>query len=82
MSLNIPLSHDVERLLREQAAKRRMDPGLFAAEIVERAVTGPSIDEILAPFRKQVSESGSSDAQIDEFYRDLLKKSRDSRKSA
>jgi hypothetical protein len=82
MSLDIPLSVDVERLGREQAAQRGMDPARYAAEIVGRAVLSPGLDEVLAPFRKQVSESGLSDAQIDEFYRDLLKKTRSQRKSA
>ena len=38
---------------------------------VREAVASPSIDQLLAPFRRQVEESGMSDEQLDAFYENL-----------
>ncbi len=71
MSLSISLSPQAEANLRQRAAAEGKDPTAYASELVENAVTKPTLDEILAPYRKQISESGMSDQQLDSFYEQL-----------
>ena len=71
MTLSISLSPRAEANLRQRAAAEGKDSTAYASELVENAVTKPTLDEILAPFRKRVSESGMSDQQLDEFYENL-----------
>jgi hypothetical protein len=52
-----------------------------ASDLVEHAVTRPSIHEILAPFRKQVAESGMSDEELDDFFRGELEAHRREKKA-
>ena len=44
----------------------------MASDLIEHAIAQPSIDEVLAPFRKQVAESGMSDEELDAFFRNEL----------
>jgi hypothetical protein len=71
MTLSISLTPEAEAKLKQRAAAEGKDPTAYATELVENAVTRPTLDEILAPFRKQVAESGISDEQLDGFYDDL-----------
>jgi hypothetical protein len=71
MTLSISLSPQAEAKLKEQAAAKGKDPTAYASELVEDAVTKPTLDEILAPFRKQVADAGMSDSELDEFYQRL-----------
>jgi hypothetical protein len=80
MTLSIFLSPQAEANLRQRAAAEGKDPTAYASELVENAVTKPTLDEILAPFRKQVSESGMSDRQLDEFYENLRNEAWNERK--
>ena len=72
MTLVIPVSSDVESKLRERAAAEGEDPAHYAARLLAEAVARPSVEQLLAPFRKQVAESGMSDEQLDEFFREQL----------
>jgi hypothetical protein len=58
--------------LAEQAANSGQDISAVASDLIEHAVTRPSIDEIMAPVRKQVAESGMSDEELDAFFRSEL----------
>jgi hypothetical protein len=71
MTFSISISAQAEARLKERAAAEGKDPIAYAAELVEDAVTKPTIDEILAPFRQQVAESGMSDRQLDDLYEGL-----------
>lgn len=74
MSISIPLSPEAEARLRERAKAAGEDITAYAARVLHEALTSPSVDELLAPFRKQVEESGMSDDQLDELYEDLRNK--------
>jgi hypothetical protein len=37
----------------------------FAARLLHEALTAPSVEELLAPFRKQVEATGTSDDELD-----------------
>jgi len=68
MSISIPLSADTEAKLRERAQAAGEDITSYAARVFHDAISTPSVDELLAPFRKQVEESGMNDQQLDSFY--------------
>ncbi len=65
--VTLRLSEQARAKLREQAANRGQDLSTFASKLIEQAVTEPTVDEVLAPFRKQVAESAMSDEQLDAF---------------
>jgi chorismate mutase len=44
--------------------------------VLANAITAPTIDEVLAPVRKQVAESGMSDEELDSFFRGILQEVR------
>ena len=71
MILSVPLTPEVEAKLRERAAAAGLDPALYASELLEDIISRPSIDQILAPFRRQIADSGMTDQQLDEFYEEL-----------
>ena len=71
MSLEISLSPDAETKLKERASAAGKDPSAYASELIEQVVKRPSLDEMLAPFRTQVAQSGMSDEQLDAFYEEL-----------
>ena len=77
MTINISLTPEAETKLRQRAAVLGKDLGTVASDLLEQAITRPSLDELLAPARKQVAESGLSDDQLDDFFRDVLKEVRD-----
>lgn len=64
MTLSIPLSPETEAKLRERAAAARKDPTTYAAEVLERAIARPSLDELLAPLRREFADSGTSDEEL------------------
>ncbi len=71
MTLTITLSSEVERKLAERAARTRRDVTAVAQELIERALEGrPSLDEILAPFRREVAESGTTDDELDALFQE------------
>ena len=77
MSLAIELSGDLERRLTLLAEREGKSLPEFAAGVLrsvaneDSEATAESIDVILAPFRKQVAESGMSEDELDAFFQDL-----------
>jgi len=68
----ITLPDELEKKLRRRAADVGKDANTFVREALEEKLHGPlTLDEILAPFRKQVAQSGMTDAELDRFYEDL-----------
>jgi hypothetical protein len=63
--LNIFLADAIEVRLLTEAESRGVSASEYAAQLIERVLSGPSVDEVLAGFRKQVSESGLSDEALD-----------------
>jgi hypothetical protein len=80
--LTLRLSEHARARLAERAAERGQDPEGYVSDLIERAVTRPSIDEVLAPFRKQVADSGMGDDELDGFLRDELAAARRERKAS
>ena len=69
MTLTIPIPIELEEKLRQQAAAAGKDAVTFAREALEEKLQPPrTLDEILAPFRKQVVASGMTPEEMDDFY--------------
>jgi hypothetical protein len=67
MTLTIELSLGVESRLAAQAAKQGTTTEVVVKELVEQKFTEPrTFDEILAPFRQSVAESGVKEEELDE----------------
>ena len=81
MTINISLTPEAESKLRQRAAVLGQDLVTIASDLLEQAITRPSVDELLAPARKQVAESGMSDEQLDGFFRGVLNEVRDEKKA-
>ena len=69
--LQIPLSPDTEEALRERAKANGEDVPSYAARLLKEALSAPSVDELLAPFRKQVEESGITDTELNQLGEEL-----------
>ena len=67
MTVSISLSPEAEARLRERAAASGQPLDVYASRVLEAAVTAPTIEELLAPARRQIDESGMSDTQLDAF---------------
>lgn len=66
MSVTIDLTADQEELLRERAARNGQTPAAYAQTVIEQHLRpARSLSEILAPFRRQVQDSGVSDEELD-----------------
>jgi len=69
MSLTINLSPDQERRLLERAARNGQDVTAYVHRLIERDIEDAA--EALAPFRRQVSESGISDDELNSFFEEV-----------
>jgi predicted DNA-binding protein len=74
LPVNLRLSREAQRKLAERAALSGRPLADYLSEVVEQAITQPTADELLAPFREQVAQSGASDEELDAFYEDLRNK--------
>jgi pantoate kinase len=73
MTLDIELSPEAAKLLRERAAALGLDVATYAAKIVEEDLKKPTLDEIMAPVHDFVRKSGMTDAEIMDLGRAELK---------
>ena len=64
MRLNINISTKAEKKLKKRAAAKGKEMAAYASEIVEKAVTRPSLEELLEPLRKQFESSGVSEKEL------------------
>lgn len=69
--LQIPLPPDTEQTLRERANANGEDVASYVARLIQQALAAPSVDELLAPFRKQVEESGIADDDLNRLGEEL-----------
>jgi hypothetical protein len=67
MSISIDLSPEEEERLRQKASSRGQTTSEYARGVLVGSLK-PSLDEILAPFRAQVEESGVSDEELDRLF--------------
>jgi hypothetical protein len=64
MVLNVDIAPQTEERLRQQAQAAGKDVRTFVSQLVEQAAAKPSLDELLAPLRKEFEATGISDAEL------------------
>jgi hypothetical protein len=64
MTLDIPLSAEAEKRLRERAAAAGLDVRSCATRLLEDVLAKPSLDEILGPIRQRFAASGISEDEL------------------
>lgn len=79
--VTLRLTERARAKLTQQAANTGQDLSAVASDLIEQAVTRPSIAEIMAPVWKQVAESGMSDEELDDFLRGELEAHRREKKA-
>jgi hypothetical protein len=79
LSLNVP--PHIEAKLRERAAATGQPLDVYAANVLAEAVTAPTIDELLAPARKDFAATGLTEQQIMELGRRELEALRSEKKA-
>lgn len=82
MTLTIQLPPEAEKKLRDRAAQNGLEPDAYARKLIEQGLKGgheaPSagqpgttLDEVLAPFRREVEESGMTDDELRAFFTEV-----------
>jgi predicted metalloprotease with PDZ domain len=71
MPITIELTESTERILAERAAKYGQSLEVFAAKVLDRASRQKSLDEVLAPFRQEVAESGMTEDEFGAFIEEI-----------
>jgi hypothetical protein len=69
--LQVPLPPETEAALRERASVRGEDVAIYAARLLQDALTAPSVEELLRPFRQQVDSGGTTDGELDRLCEEL-----------
>lgn len=73
MTLTINLPKEIGMALENKAKTRGTGLAEYVEDLVTKEAHSPSIDEILAPFRRQVEESGITDDELDELFTEARK---------
>ncbi len=73
MTLTISLPKEVGAALENKAKLSGRDSAEFVEDLVTKELGSPSLDEILAPFRRQVEESGITDEELDNLFTEARK---------
>jgi len=81
MVLKITLSEKAVARLKSKAQAEGVDLDTFASKELERLATRPSIDDVLAPLRKQVEESGMSEEELTDLLEEVKHDARAERRS-
>jgi hypothetical protein len=68
MTLTINLPKEVGVALENKAQKSGRNAVEFVEDLVIKEIEAPSLDEILAPFRREVEASGITDGELDELF--------------
>lgn len=83
MTITIDLPPDVEESVKTQAAKEGLPLEDYVMALVQEGtkrrdridlLAEKPFDEILAPFRRNVEDSGMSDEELDDLFGDARKK--------
>jgi hypothetical protein len=66
MDITISIPTEMQEKLQRRAIENGQDVEAYVERLIEKALSGPpSIDELLAPVRKQFAESGMTEEELD-----------------
>ncbi len=71
MSLTIELPEETERDLATYARSHGRTAEAVVLDMIERHLASRMLDEALAPFRRDVAESGMSEVELDAFFEEV-----------
>jgi hypothetical protein len=72
MTITIRLSDDEQKLLAQRASRTGRDLADYVHLLIERDIQGSAaVGEALAPFRRQVEESGMTDQELGDFFEEI-----------
>jgi predicted transcriptional regulator len=72
MALTIDLPPDLEKTVRQQAAKKGQDVSAFVVQAVnEKLAKMRSFDEVCAPLTQAITATGISDDELDRFFEEV-----------
>ena len=74
MELTISISEQIGHILQQRAKAKGRDINDLVKDIVEDQALTPTLDELLAPVRKEVADKGITEDEIDNFMYDLRHK--------
>jgi len=81
MTLSVSISTEAEAKLRQRAAAEGKEPTAYASQILEEAITSPTLDELLTSVRADFAASGMSERDIMDLGREELNALRRDRKA-
>lgn len=67
MNLSVPITPEIEARLRERAASAGKAPETYAAEVLARDLSRPSLDEVLEPVCREVEASNLSEDELSDL---------------
>lgn len=76
MELTISISEQIGHILQQRAKANGRDINDFVKDIVEDQALTPTLDDLLAPVRQEVSDKGITEDEIDDFMYALRQKVR------
>ena len=69
MDITISIRPEIQEKLQQRALDSGQDVEAYVERLIEKALSGPpSIDELLAPVRKQFAESGMTDEEFFHYW--------------
>ena len=72
MDITISIRPEMQERLQQRATDSGQDVEAYVQRLIEKALSGPQrIDELLAPVRKLVAESGISDDELDALIEEV-----------
>ncbi len=72
MTVTLEFKPEIEKALRAKAFSGGVDIDVYLERLVERDLRRKaSLDAVLAPFRREVEESGISDEEFDQFVEEI-----------
>jgi predicted transcriptional regulator len=72
MTLTIDLPPDLEKTVRQHAARSGQDVSAFVLQAVQEKITrARTFDEICAPFAQAVEATGITDEEFDRFFEEV-----------
>lgn len=75
MTVVLELKPEVEEALQKKADAKGSALSSYVEELIQKDVDlGPTLDEILAPVRKQFDDSGMTEKELDDFMNGVREK--------
>jgi len=74
MTVVLELKPEIEEALQKKAKANGFEVNIYLEKFIEKDIDRPkTLDEILAPFRQEVEESGITDYELDIWLKNLNK---------